>query len=196
MKYRLSTIEDIPRILSIIADAQAYLRQLGIDQWQNGYPNHNQILQDITNSESYVAYIGDNEKNIVATAMLSNRDEPTYQNIEGQWLTPNDITNYGVVHRMAVSAEYRKKGYARLLVDKFEKQIANDGVASMRIDTHEDNQGMQHVLNRMGYDYCGVIYLANGDKRLAFEKIILDTGISHLATANEQSPFDEMQMIR
>jgi len=42
----------------------------------------------------------------------------------------------------------------------------------MRIDTHEDNLGMQKLLRSSGYTYCGVIYLTNGDKRLAFENIL------------------------
>ena len=42
----------------------------------------------------------------------------------------------------------------------------------MRIDTHEENLGMQGLLKKLGYHYCGVIYLENNDKRLAFEKLI------------------------
>jgi hypothetical protein len=41
----------------------------------------------------------------------------------------------------------------------------------MRIDTHEDNMGMQQLLKKLGYSYCGVIFLGNEDKRLAFEKL-------------------------
>ena len=42
----------------------------------------------------------------------------------------------------------------------------------MRIDTHEENLGMQGLLKKLGYHHCGVIYLENNDKRLAFEKLI------------------------
>ena len=41
----------------------------------------------------------------------------------------------------------------------------------MRIDTHEENKGMQKLIAQIGYDYCGVILLENGDKRLAYEKV-------------------------
>ena len=51
----------------------------------------------------------------------------------------------------------------------FEKQ---NNIKSMRIDTHEKNLGMQGLLKKLGYHYCGVIYLENNDKRLAFEKLI------------------------
>ena len=42
----------------------------------------------------------------------------------------------------------------------------------MRIDTHVDNTGMQNLLLKLNYNYCGIIYLENGDLRLAYEKLI------------------------
>ena len=47
MKFRHSTKKDIPAILTIIEDAKALLKSLQIDQWQNGYPNQEQIENDI-----------------------------------------------------------------------------------------------------------------------------------------------------
>ena len=41
---------------------------------------------------------------------------------------------------------------------------------NLRIDTHRDNIPMQKCLIRNGFEYCGVIYLANGDERLAYQK--------------------------
>ena len=31
---------------------------------------------------------------------------------------------------------------------------------------------MRHLMEKHGFDYCGIIYLANGDERLAFQKTI------------------------
>ena len=42
---------------------------------------------------------------------------------------------------------------------------------NIRIDTHRDNIIMQHNLAKHGFTYCGIIFLANGDERLAFQKI-------------------------
>ena len=38
------------------------------------------------------------------------------------------------------------------------------------LDTHRDNIPMQKVLARNDFTYCGIIYLENGDERLAFNK--------------------------
>ena len=39
----------------------------------------------------------------------------------------------------------------------------------LRADTHADNIPMQSCLQKNGFAYCGVIYLANGDPRRAYE---------------------------
>ena len=44
---RKATKEDISQIMSIVADAQLSLRELGIDQWQDGYPSMDVIEDDI-----------------------------------------------------------------------------------------------------------------------------------------------------
>ena len=43
-------------------------------------------------------------------------------------------------------------------------------VDNIRIDTHRDNRVMQELLLRHGFRRCGIIYLANGDERIAFQK--------------------------
>ena len=40
---------------------------------------------------------------------------------------------------------------------------------TIRIDTHRDNVIMHHILREYGFIYCGVIYLANGDARDAYQ---------------------------
>ena len=41
-------------------------------------------------------------------------------------------------------------------------------ISNIRIDTHHDNLVMQKVLNKHGFMKCGVIYLKNGNPRLAY----------------------------
>ena len=46
------------------------------------------------------------------------------------------------------------------------------GVTSIKIDTHEDNEPMRRSLIKNGFDYCGIIYLTDGNKRVAYEKLL------------------------
>lgn len=170
MKIRLSKIEDIPEIAIIIDDAKAYLKSQKIDQWQNGYPNATQVENDIKNGESYVVVNDENE--IMATSMFTLRKEPTYKDvIDGEWMV-SENEKYGVIHRMAIKKEFRKFGLATFMFHEFHLQLLEKKVRSLKIDTHEDNLGMQSLLKKLGYKYCGIIYTNYNAKRLAFEKVI------------------------
>lgn len=167
MNFRKSRHEDVPRIMKIIKDAQELLASQGSTQWQDGYPDVARIRQDIDNNESYVLENEDQE--LMATTMFTLEGEQTYNDIEGDWVT-NEPVQYGVIHRLAVSAEYRKKGLAKFILSECEEILRLKEFDSLRIDTHRMNKGMQHMLTKAGYEYCGIIYLLNGDERLAYEK--------------------------
>ena len=170
MKLKKSTIKDIPIIMTIIDDAKTYLAFQNIDQWQNGYPNAEQVENDIKKGESYVVV---NDKNqVIATSMFTLRKEPTYKKvIDGNWIIPEDEV-YGVIHRMAIKKEFRKLGLATFLFDEFHQQLKDKNIQSLKIDTNEDNIGMQSLIKKLGYKYCGIIYTSYNAKRLAFEKVI------------------------
>ena len=170
MKIQLTTLKEVPRILEIIEDARTYLASQNIDQWQNGYPDAAQIENDILNGESFVVINDENQ--VIATSMFSTNKEPTYKIIEGNWIINEDMI-YGVIHRMAIKKEFRKFGLATLLFNEFHLQLVEKNIKSLKIDTHEDNLGMQSLIKKLGYTYCGIIYTNYGDKRLAFEKVIL-----------------------
>ena len=169
MKIQLSTFEDIPAIIAIINDAKEYLASQKIDQWQNGYPNAEQVANDIKNNESYVVVNDENE--VIATAMFTTNPEPTYKIIDGNW-NIDENEKYGVVHRMAIKKEFRKFGLATFMFHEFHIQLLEKNIKSLKIDTHEKNFGMQALIKKLGYTYCGIIYTNYHAKRLAFEKVI------------------------
>ncbi len=169
MKIQLSTFEDIPAIIAIINDAKEYLASQKIDQWQNGYPNAEQVANDIKNNESYVVVNDENE--IIATAMFTTNPEPTYKIIDGNW-NIDENEKYGVVHRMAIKKEFRKFGLATFMFHEFQMQLLEKKIKSLKIDTHEKNLGMQALIKKLGYTYCGIIYTNYHAKRVAFEKVI------------------------
>ena len=41
---------------------------------------------------------------------------------------------------------------------------------NMKIDTHADNKPMQNLLLKLGFKKCGIIYIADGSQRVAFQK--------------------------
>ena len=169
MRIIKSSIENIPAIMEIIADAQKYLASLNIDQWQDGYPDENQIRLDIKNNDSYIVL--NDENVIIGTTVFTTKTEDTYNNIEGEWKT-NINAEYGVIHRLAVKNQFRKSGFAKFVFNYCEEILKEQGINSMRIDTHKDNKGMQRLITSLDYKYCGIIILASGAERLAYEKIV------------------------
>lgn len=163
LRHTLPT--DIPRILSIIADARLQLKDLGIDQWQNGYPNGDVIQQDIEAGHSYV--LVDKNDSVLATVMISFDGEPTYSRIEGEWLTDHP---YAVIHRLAVADTMKGFGIAGVILEKVNDLSLERGIKSIRIDTHQGNLPMQRCAAKAGFSYCGIITLADGGLRNAYEK--------------------------
>ena len=170
MRLQLSTSSNIHNILQIINDAKVYLKSKDIDQWQNGYPNQTQIEQDIANNESYVLINDENQ--VIATSMFSIRPEPTYKVIDGAWKI-NEKEKYGVIHRLAIDKNYRKKGIASYVLKEFHQKLMKQQIRSLKIDTHEDNHEMQYLVKKLGYVYCGIIFTEYNAKRFAFEKVII-----------------------
>lgn len=170
---RHSGEEDIPAIMALISEAQRYFSQKGIEQWQNGYPNPEVIRTDIRKGNSYVvcqeAMQPDSAESIVATAMISFDGEPTYAHIDGAWLT--DLP-YAVIHRVAVRPELKGQNIAGWIIKEAERICLERDCPCIRIDTHRENLSMQRVATKNGFHYCGVITLADGALRLAYEKVI------------------------
>ena len=167
MEFRKADFSELDSIMSIVHQAQDFLKKLNINQWQNGYPTREIIAQDITNGNAYV--LADGTKIIAFVSVLFTR-EPTYDVIyDGQWLTERA---YSVVHRLAVDSHFKKKGIATSVLEEIDRMTLQKGIHSIKVDTHEDNIPMQTLLRKTGFVYCGVIYLSDGNKRIAFEKIL------------------------
>ena len=160
MEIRKSKTDDIDRILEIYEHGRNYMRENGNnDQWKDGYPDRNIVLDDISNGHSYVV-IDETNEIICVFAFLPGPDI-TYNKIyAGNW--PDDKPYY-VIHRIAVAKH--RKGVASFVYNECLKVCH-----VIRIDTHKDNIPMQKSLLKNGFTYCGIIHLLSGDERLAYQK--------------------------
>ena len=153
-------ISQLPQILAIYEKARLFMTQSGNpDQWGTAYPPEEMIRQDIMDGKSYVNIDGDH---IRAVFYFAVEEDPTYSYIEGAWLNAGP---YGVIHRIAVGES--GKGVA---AECF--AFAAQRCDNIRIDTHEKNIPMQRCLAKNGFARCGIIYLEDGDPRIAYQKVI------------------------
>ncbi|WP_026695392.1 GNAT family N-acetyltransferase [Peribacillus kribbensis] len=167
MIFRKSVENDVHSIMEIIKQAQDSFKEAGIDQWQNGYPNHDVIVKDIMNSESYVL---EHDGVIAATSMVTFAKEPSYKSIRnGKWLSDGE---YATIHRIAVNHTYKGMGLATTIIQHVEALCANKQIPSIKADTHEANIPMQKTLKKNGFELCGTITLDGGEERLAYEKLL------------------------
>lgn len=153
---------DIPAILPVLDAARRIMRESGNpSQWADGYPSAEAIRKDIERDGGFV--IEDDGKIVAYFAFLPS-PEPTYDVIEGgSWL--DDTQPYHVIHRIASYPDAH--GVFSDIIAWSRKQEHN-----LRIDTHRDNRIMQHCIRKAGFQYCGIIYLANGDERLAYQMLV------------------------
>ena len=155
---RKTELRDLDEVMGIYEHGRQIMRNSGnLFQWQNDRPYREQIIDDIEKGNSYVA---ENREGLCGVFALIFGEDVTYGYIEGSWL--NDEP-YGTIHRIATSG--REKGVLKAAVDYGFSQIEN-----VRIDTHHDTKIMQHLLKKLGFTECGVIYLLDGDPRLAYQK--------------------------
>lgn len=155
---RKTTIADIPQLREIFDIARQFMANTGNpSQWVDGYPSDEQLTQDIENGDSYVV---EKDEKVVATFVLRGGIDPTYNIIyEGKWL--NDKP-YATIHRIASTGEI--KGIMHIAM-----QFALQQYDNIRIDTHHDNMVMQHLIEKEGFKYCGIIHCWSGDERVAFQ---------------------------
>lgn len=156
---RKATYDDLPVLMDVFRKARGIMRSSGnMHQWNDGYPSETVVRKDIDNGHCVVLC---EEGEVVATMAFIPGPDATYAEIyDGGWLSD---APYHVIHRIAVAEPGHNA--AKALLDWGFGQAG-----SIRIDTHKDNVIMQHVLSKYGFTHCGMILLANGDPREAYQK--------------------------
>lgn len=160
MEYqvRKAVWEDLSRIEEIYAYARRFMAQTGNpNQWKNNHPPLSQLRQDIREGALYVIT---GEDAIHGVFYFCIGEDPTYHVIEdGDW---HSKEAYGTIHRIAGD------GSGGIL--RTASEFAWNQIHHLRIDTHEDNVVMQRALQKQGFRRCGIIYIADGSPRIAYDK--------------------------
>ncbi len=159
-KYiRPATAQDLPRILEIYAFARIFMARNGNPtQWPSTYPPEDLLQEDIDAQRLFVVAEG---THICGVFVFALGEDPTYHLIEnGSW---RSTAPYGVIHRIA--------GDGCGGVFNTALEFASHQADHLRIDTHEDNKPMQHLVEKFGFSRRGIIYTDNGTPRLAYDWI-------------------------
>ncbi|WP_125544962.1 GNAT family N-acetyltransferase [Levilactobacillus lindianensis] len=183
MLLRQATMADLPQIESIIRDGRELLAAQSIDQWQGTYPNTAVMVDDI--HQGWTVVLEENDE-ILGTAAVIPGIDVSYEQIEGAWLTQD--SPYLAIHRVAVSSHHHGRGLAGELFQRlFAQADQSESIESIRIDTHPDNRGMQHVIKKNGFTETGKVELKGMDlqgvKDFAYERLTANVKPAHLNQA-------------
>ena len=161
MTIRPTTYADIEALMAIFAHARAQMAADGNpNQWGDGYPSREQLMSDIQRG---VSYIVEHNTHPCATFVFIIGDDPTYHYIEdGQWL--DNTQPYGTIHRIASNGQ--QPGIFPFVLHWCSAQCPN-----IRIDTHQDNARMIHLIEQAQFTRCGIIYTRNNTPRIAYQRV-------------------------
>lgn len=170
LEIKKTESSDISALTDLFDEARATIATLGIDQWQNGYPNRDVILADVEKKQSYCVFL---DGEMCGTFALIEDGEPTYDKIyDGKWLSGDGRDHYYAIHRVAIAVKCRGKGISTEIINYCTEKARAAEKHSLRIDTHRGNVVMRRMLEKHGFAYCGTIFLENGDERVAYERLI------------------------
>ena len=157
-RVRQAREADLPRILEIYEYARSFMANTGNpNQWGKTHPPREILEADIPAGNLYVVEDG----MIHGVFALFLEPDPTYGYIEdGAWVTDSP---YATIHRVAADGS---GGVFPAVLGFVEQRNSH-----VRIDTHQDNRVMQHILAKYGFSRRGIIYLQNGEPRIAYEKV-------------------------
>ncbi len=166
---------DAEAILAVMEEAKAFLRERGVDQWQDGYPNRETIMADIAAGRGWAFDCLDTGE-LAGYECVSMEPEACYPGIDGKWLTEGE--NYAVIHRTMAAAKFRGTRLSGEMFSFAEELASGMGKQSVRVDTHRDNAPMNRLCEKRGYTYCGVVNIGEtnqteGDPlRNGYEKLL------------------------
>ncbi len=165
LEFRPAQNKDSAQISQLYEQARIFMRQHNNPtQWQ-GYPSEEIILQDIAQRQLYLIFSPLNRSVLAGAFVLQFGEEVNYREINGKW---HYSLPYATLHRVASGGIL--PGIFEAIVD-FSRKRCNEIMeqAYLRIDTHKDNLPMQAAIKRSNFQYCGIIKVADGSERLAYD---------------------------
>ena len=123
------------------------------------------IRKDIQEEKGYVITY---DSQIAGYMCIDFSGEPAYEHIEGKWHT---ILPYAVIHRMAISKEFRIRGLSSIAFTLIGDLCLSKNIRSIRVDTDFPNKRMKHILEKNGFSKCGIIVF-QGSGKLAYDKTL------------------------
>ena len=148
------TIQDIDVLLKLVQNVIHHMRNQGIDQWDEFYPDKEILEKDIYNQQAF-GYYEDN----ALCAYLTLNEEFDEEYLKVNWKTTGKPL---IIHRLFIQAEKQGKGIAKKLIDFAEAYAKEHQYQSLRLDAFSKNPGALHLYESRGYIKAGEVQFRKG----------------------------------
>lgn len=155
MKLRTITREDIPVVMKMIKEAKVNMKNMGIDQWQDGSPSTETLEKYVNAKNGFI------NEDLNAFGALVEHDPDYKKYLSG---------NYVVLHTFVVDQSLRGKGVSDEFFDAILKIAIEMKYEIFGVDTHRDNKAMMAFIARHDFTKLGEVFIDGVKPRIAFYK--------------------------
>lgn len=154
LHIRKATDADLSAMMRLLRVCAKDMQTSGIDQWDETFPPEDFVRNDIATGTARVAEL---DGRICGIFTMDQRQAPEYAGVN--WKQPG--TQIAVIHRLAVSPEYHRKGIASQIMDFAEHEAAAAGYDVIRLDTYSHNNRAVQLYLQRGYRQAGEVRFRN-----------------------------------
>ncbi|MBI3556098.1 MAG: GNAT family N-acetyltransferase [Deltaproteobacteria bacterium] len=146
---------DLHALIQLIQKCIQRMRENGIDQWDEIYPDKTLLEKDIQSRTIYVCESGGQLSGCVT---LNDVQDPAYASIDWGLEEPP----IGIIHRLMVSPDFQGRGLGRALMSHIEKEAMHQGIRTIRLDAFTGNPAALAVYEKIGYKRAGIVQFRKG----------------------------------
>ncbi len=154
MTTRKAAAADLPDVAALYAASISKMREDGIEQWDEIYPDRELLEEDIASGQMVLCGLQDT----LASAFTLNRAcDAEYET--GRWSTG---VSYMVVHRLCVSPSLQNRGIGAQTMLLLEDMVRAQGMEAVRLDAFSRNPHALRMYEKLGYTRAGQVYWRKG----------------------------------
>ena len=161
INIREATPDDVGALVDLVRACLDGMRNQGIDQWDDVYPDRATIERDVAGATAFVATL---DSSVLGMAVLNEHQEREYADVPWRF-----AGRTMVIHRLMVAPAAEGKGVARALMLHLETRGEAVGFDCVRLDAFSGNARAVRFYERAKYRLAGHVRFRKGDFH-CFEK--------------------------
>ena len=155
LEFRRAGTDDLDALVALYGAAAQDMREKGIDQWDEYYPDREILAEDVESGDMTLGFLDGQ----LACAWVVNREyDPEYE--LGAW--DHTEGDFCVLHRLCVNPAMQGRGLARQAMARMEKNALEQGFDSVRLDVFSQNLHAQRLYEKLGYRRTGEVRFRKG----------------------------------